>query len=61
MNKIIITILMMVVIIWTIYSMYIKLDDRNGEIRLIADIYWHILLLILLFIICYGVVDRLVS
>lgn len=63
MLKIIETIILMIIIIWSSYSVYLIyknvdswLDGIEEILYKIAIVYWVIIVLVFLFIICYGIV-----
>ncbi len=60
--KIIVAIILVLVILWSGYSMFLILDDRNDdEIVIIAKIYWCLILIAILFMLSYGCVDKIIK
>lgn len=59
MLKIIITIILMSFVLWNIYSLWLILEDEKDTLVKIAKIYWGLIWLLVLFIFCYGIVNRI--
>lgn len=62
MKKIIIAIIFVLIFLWSCYSVFLILDDRNDDtLVIVAKIYWWLIVLIILFMFSYGIVDKIIK
>jgi Na+-driven multidrug efflux pump len=60
--KIIIAIILVLVILWSFYSIYLILDDRvEDSLVITAKAYWWIIMITILFMFSYGIVDKIIK
>lgn len=60
--KIFVAIILVLVILWSGYSMFLIVGDRaDDEIVIIARIYWWLILIAILFILSYGFADKIIK